>query len=67
MANRVKILNTTVNSEILQGLYFRVTSLIQSFMKIKPLQDDEITLSFTYFVHKLRLELTNNHSWIIHS
>ena len=37
----------TVDSEIFAMIYFRDTSRMQSFMKINPSQNGEITLSFT--------------------
>ena len=36
----------TVNSEISQGFYFRETSRMRSFVKIKPSRNGEITLPF---------------------
>ena len=37
----------TVNSEIVARVYFRKTSLMRSFVKIKPSRNSVITLLFT--------------------
>ena len=41
---------STVNSEIFARVYFRETSFVRSFVKIKSSLNDEISLSLTYEV-----------------
>ena len=43
----IKGLLYTVNSNVCKGFLFRETSLMRSFVKIKPLRNGKITLSFT--------------------
>ena len=38
----------TVNSEIFARAYFRETSHVRSFVKVKSSQNGKITMSFTY-------------------
>ena len=41
------LIHSTINSEIFARVYFRESSHMQSFVKIKSLRNAEITLSFT--------------------
>ena len=46
-SNLENIYNNTVNWEISRGFYFRETSHVQTFVKIRSLRNGETTLSFT--------------------